>query len=222
MPIGEGFTRIAEAPSGWPLRRGLLSYRHYYYSAGWQVLEERTAPAPNVAPAARQFVWGLRYIDDLILRDRSVSGSLNERLYALQDANWNVTAITDTTGTVQERYAYSAYGIAQFLDAIFNSASSPESFDALYCGYRFDCTSGLYDVRFRDLHVAIGSWLSEDPRGYISGEPPFAYARSKSRLNRTDWAGLKPECSCQETPGPEGRQSTASGEEVASKISGPE
>jgi hypothetical protein len=36
----------------------------------------------------RQFTCGLRYIDDLVLRDRGV-----ERKYALQDPNWNVVAV---------------------------------------------------------------------------------------------------------------------------------
>jgi hypothetical protein len=36
-----------------------------------------------------------------ILRDRSVSGTLDERLFALQDANWNITALVNTSGAVQ-------------------------------------------------------------------------------------------------------------------------
>ena len=93
---------------------------HFYYSSTWQVLEERvdTSSDPD-----RQFIWGLRYIDDLILRDRDTTGNgtLDERLYALQDANWNVTAISDDTGAVQERYAYAAYGESAVLTATFGS-----------------------------------------------------------------------------------------------------
>ena len=65
----------------------------------------------------RQYVWGERYIDDLMLRDRDTTGdgTLDERLYALQDANWNMVAVIDTTGDVQERYAYQAYGSTAFL-----------------------------------------------------------------------------------------------------------
>src|SRR5262249_13146584 len=44
-----------------------LTGRHYYYSDSWQVLEERIGPTD--APE-RQFVWGLRYLDDLVLRER--------------------------------------------------------------------------------------------------------------------------------------------------------
>ncbi|HEV2968550.1 MAG TPA: RHS repeat domain-containing protein, partial [Pirellulales bacterium] len=68
--------------------------RAYVYSDQWQVLEERVIP---YSTPDRQYVWGLRYVDDLVLRDRSTSGTLNERLYALQDGNWNVIAIADST-----------------------------------------------------------------------------------------------------------------------------
>jgi YD repeat-containing protein len=80
--------------------------RDLYYSSGWQVLEERVG---GVATA--QYVWGPRYVDDLVLRDRSVNGgTLNERLWAQQDANWDVTALVNTSGNVVERYAYDPYG----------------------------------------------------------------------------------------------------------------
>ncbi|RLS59612.1 MAG: hypothetical protein DWH91_00035, partial [Planctomycetota bacterium] len=43
--------------------------RHAYSTDQWQCIEERlgTSTTPD-----RQFIWGVRYIDDLILRDRSV------------------------------------------------------------------------------------------------------------------------------------------------------
>ncbi|HEY1602261.1 MAG TPA: hypothetical protein VGG64_21845 [Pirellulales bacterium] len=134
------------------------SWREYYYSSSWQVLEERvdSSTAPD-----RQFYWGLRYIDDLILRDRS-----SERLYALQDANWNVTAIIDITGTIHERYRYTAYGVPVFLDASFDVASyESSSFDweTTYAGYRFDQEVFLHDVRNRAFDPLVGVWLTCDP-----------------------------------------------------------
>jgi hypothetical protein len=62
--------------------------RHLYYTqpSSWQVLEERLGTSPDSADPERQFVWGLRYIDDyiddLVLRDRDTdgNGSLDERL----------------------------------------------------------------------------------------------------------------------------------------------
>jgi YD repeat-containing protein len=161
----ESFSLVAETPwSGMAAAGPTLSYRHYYYSAGWQVLEERTAPAPTVA--GRQFVWGLRYIDELILRDRSVNGVLNERLYALQDDNWNVTSLCDTAGNIQERYAYSAYGVVQFLDADFSLSAgdiSAYSWETLYGGYRYDAAVGLYLAGFRWLNPPVGCSMPSEP-----------------------------------------------------------
>jgi hypothetical protein len=49
---------------------------------------------------------GTRYIDEVVgLRVKDQG-----RLYAHQDANWNVTALTDLTGRVIEQYWYSPYG----------------------------------------------------------------------------------------------------------------
>ena len=42
--------------------------RDFYHSDSWQVLQEYVAGYVD-----RQYVWGLRYIDDLVLRDRSVA-----------------------------------------------------------------------------------------------------------------------------------------------------
>jgi RHS repeat-associated protein len=150
---------------------GVLSQvRHLYSSDGWQVLEERVGSSTS---AERQFVWGLRYVDDLVLRDRDATGSgtLTERLYALQDALFNVTALADTTGTVQERYVYDAYGIPSVLAATF-AARSASSFDweVRYKGYRWDVESGLYQVRRRQYHPTIGAFVSRDPIGLDAGD----------------------------------------------------
>lgn len=143
--------------------------RHYYYSTQWQVLEERLGTSPDSASAERQFVWGQRYIDDLVLRDRSPTNNatLSERLYALQDANWNVVAVTDDGGDVQERYRYSAYGTPTFLQPDFTPRSPDESdvdWETLYCGYRWDAETGLYQVRWRYLNSTVGRWITRDPR----------------------------------------------------------
>ncbi|MGE0376311.1 MAG: hypothetical protein AB7I48_28860 [Planctomycetaceae bacterium] len=82
---------------------------HYYVSEQNQVLEVRL---DSDTTPYKQFTWGTRYVDDLVLRTRDTddNGTLDETLYVLQDANWNVTALADTSGTIVERFKYDPYG----------------------------------------------------------------------------------------------------------------
>ena len=159
---------------------GVLNHtKHLYYNNNWQLLEERR---DSNTTAKKQYTWGNRYIDDLVLRDHDTNnnGTFNERLYALQDTNWNVTSYVNETGTIQERYIYNAYGSVTFLDnnfnVISNSAIEP---DNLYAGYNFDSDVGMYHVRNRVYHPTIGTWLQRDPIGYHAGDVNlFRYSMS--------------------------------------------
>ena len=159
--------------------------RHQYYTDDWQCVEERLGSSST---PERQFVWGIRYIDDLICRDRSLSDTLDERLYACQDANWNLTAIVDNAGAVQERYEYDPYGDVTFLSPSFavRSASS-YAWETLYAGYRFDTSSSLYAVRYRFYHPLLGTWVTRDPVGYIDGP---SLLMQYATLSTTDYSGL--------------------------------
>ncbi len=139
----------------------LSETRRAYYSDQWQVLEERVA---SESDPDRQFVWGMQYVDGLVCRDRSVEGTLDERLYGCQDANWNMTAVVDNSGEVVERFEYDPYGTTTFLDATFVARSgSSITWEITYAGYQWDASSGLYSVRHRFLHPIIGFWLTRDP-----------------------------------------------------------
>jgi RHS repeat-associated protein len=166
--------------------------RHLYYTqpASWQVLEERVGASPDSADAERQFIWGLRYIDDLVLRDRDTDGnsSLDERLYACQDANWNVTAIADDAGDVQERYAYKAYGTPAALDSTFVPQVDAFDWETLYCGYRGDFNTDIIHVRHRCYSFVTGAWLTRDTIVHSSELSLYAYVLS-SPLKYTDPSG---------------------------------
>jgi len=145
--------------------------RHTWFSAGWQALEDRIDSSTS---AERQNVWGLRYIDDLVLRDRDTNddGTLNERPYALQDANWNVTSVCSTAGAIQERCAYQAYGTPLFLNASYASPQSTSSYvwTTLFAGYHYDTDTGLYHVRHRTYSPQLGTWMQRDPIGYHAAD----------------------------------------------------
>ena len=152
----------------------LSSTRHYFYSSLWQVLEERVGSSTN---AERQFCWGQRYIDDVILRDYDPTGggTLNSRFYGMQDSTWNLTAVADVSGTVQERYAYQAYGEPSILTPTFGMRSATQfDWEILFAGYRWDKESELYQVRNRTLVPLLG-WLQRDPLGISSGVNLYQY-----------------------------------------------
>jgi hypothetical protein len=97
---------------------------HVYFNGNWQVLEERTGNITTgviASTATEQYLWGQRYIDDIIqrLRDTNADGTLNETVFYLQDALFDVTALLDASGNVIERMAYTPHGAVEVLNADF-------------------------------------------------------------------------------------------------------
>eukprot|EP00456_Euglypha_rotunda_P007814 TRINITY_DN1143_c1_g1_i14.p1 TRINITY_DN1143_c1_g1~~TRINITY_DN1143_c1_g1_i14.p1 ORF type:complete len:478 (+),score=34.16 TRINITY_DN1143_c1_g1_i14:679-2112(+) len=156
----------------------LSENRHFYYSSGWQSIEERIGGAPNSEDPERQQVWGGRYVDDLVLRDRDTTGggSLNERLFMLQDANWNVVGAVDTSATVRERYFYSSFGMQTFLNAAMSNTSSTSAIEneVLFTGQRFDPVSGLLLFRNRYFNSSSGGFITRDPVSSPDGPNQYA------------------------------------------------
>mgnify|MGYP003877255707 CR=1 FL=1 len=167
---------------------------HYYYNENWQVLEVTKGSA-----AYEQYVWDARYIDAPVLRDRDTNSDaedgFEERLYYLTDANMNVTAMVDVSGNVVERYRYDAYGKVTFLAGTKDLTGNPTAEwtvrnasiadnQVLYCGYRFDPETGLYQVRYRMLHPTAGRWLQRDPAGYVDGMGLYEYVRAGPLTSR--------------------------------------
>ncbi len=106
----------------------------------------------------------------------------------LHDANFNVTAVADDTGTVVERYSYTPYGEVAVLDADYSAdADGVSDIDNEYCytGRRLDPETGLQLNRNRFYYAALGRWLNRDPIGYeggsdnlyeyVSGQPTFYF-----------------------------------------------
>ncbi|OAI41012.1 hypothetical protein AYO40_00600 [Planctomycetaceae bacterium SCGC AG-212-D15] len=170
---------------------GPSTTRDFFYSAGWQYLEERVNASSN---AQRQFVWGLQYIDDLVLRDRDTTGGgvLNERLFGMQDPNWNVTAVCDPTGTVPERYGYDAYGMSTVMNASFGVlGASGVDWETRFASGRWDNESGNNCLRLRYQLPILGCWGSREQGGITKGDVSlYAYVRNNV-LNQGDPSGLK-------------------------------
>ena len=159
---GRGFQTVRSSTAA-----GVTDVEHYYYSDQWQLLQQ--SPVDG-GPAQRQFVWGLRYIDDLVLRDRDTTGdgTLDERLYALQDPNWNVTAIAESAGSIAERYCDGAYGSPTPLSAAFSAqGSSLLDWEHLFTGRPLHGVFGLICYRERHYDAGLGRFLARDPLGAV-------------------------------------------------------
>ena len=127
-----------------------------YDSADGQVLEERQGGV-----ATFQYVWSPVYVNAMILRDQLNSdGTIQQRLYVQQDANWNVTALVNTSGTVVERYVYDPFGAVTVLSGTWGTQTgSNYGWVYLFQGGRYDGVSGLYKFGARDYSAAWGGGL---------------------------------------------------------------
>jgi RHS repeat-associated protein len=139
-----------------------------FYSAQGQVLEEEVS-----GQATARYVWSPVYVDALVLRDNATGapGTLNQRLWVQQDANWNVTALVNGSGAVVERYVYSPYGVAAVYTAWYSAlGGSAYGWVYGYQGMRYDATSGLNESLSRWYSPTLQRWTSTDPSGYGAGD----------------------------------------------------
>ena len=178
----------------------LCQTTHYFLSAQDQVLEERLGDSTS---ASQQYVWGLRYVNDLVLRDdASVAGNLGiagsglgQRLYAIQDANWNVVAIADASGVVVERYTYTAYGQVEVRNADFSKTDgglgdvSNYGWTTLFGGMDLNAVTGEYYDRARWYDPALGVFDTTDPIGTSGGINLYEYC-GDGPVDATDAFGL--------------------------------
>lgn len=105
--------------------------RLMYYGHDWRLLQEWvdddldftdwSAGSWKLTDTDRtqQYVWGLRYIDDIVLHraDRNKDGDYVDAgdgtWHHLTDAQYSSVCLVDSAATVVERVTYSAYGIAR-------------------------------------------------------------------------------------------------------------
>ena len=89
---------------------GDWSFTYDYYHDGRRVLEERNGASGVI----KRFIYGTQYQDEVVRIDVNVDPSTNEgsyvNRYVVQDANYNVIALADSTGQLVERYEYTPYG----------------------------------------------------------------------------------------------------------------
>jgi len=161
-----------------------------YYSTQGQVLEEMVGGA-----ATARYVWSPVYVNAMVLRDCATGspGTLNERLWVQQDANWNVTALVNGSGVVVERYVYDPYGKVTIYSPDYSTVRSSSSYamNYLFQGMRYDSTSGLYETQHRWYSPTLQRWVSLDPIRFAGGDIDLYRFVRNNPENATDPNGLR-------------------------------
>ena len=167
-----------------------------FFNEQWQELESLTGSELT------SYVWSLRYIDDIVLRERDT-----ERLYSLADPNWNVVALVDATGAVQERMKYDAFGKITWLDDDFvTKLNSDFSWNRTFTGQVVDFETGLMFCKNRFYHTVLGRFVSRDPIGYKAQDISLYRYIKNAAPNFYDPFGLEAMSSVPSKPPAEGRE----------------
>jgi RHS repeat-associated protein len=177
-----------------------------YYSQDWQVIEDERINC-SASTIRSQYVWSLGFVDDMILRDRNAdmlmntgnygkTGSgLEERMYALNDANFNTTALVGLnagTWEPRERYIQDPYGSFTVLTGSWGSRSGTlYASRHLHQGGWYDTYTATFQFRNRVYSPTLGRWMQQDPMGYVDGMNLYAYVRS-CPIGLRDPSGLVP------------------------------
>jgi RHS repeat-associated protein len=91
-----------------------------------------------------------------------------ERLYSLADPNWNVVAICDANGDIQERYTYDAFGKRNVFDEDFTAKTGTDfNWNRAFTGQVLDSETGLMLYRMRYYDVIFGRFVHCDPIEYL-------------------------------------------------------
>ena len=109
------------------------------------------------------------YIDEPVVRKAAgTSGTIH---YLQRNQQYSITAVTTSSGSVAERYAYTAYGQPTILDgsgSILSSSAINNRYT--YTGREWDQTLGLYHFRARWMSGIAGRFMGRDPIGFEGSE----------------------------------------------------
>ena len=182
-PIGERISTTANS-----ITTNLL------YSADWQVLEEKVG-----ANYTNRYVWSPVYVDAIVLRDSAgngtsltANGTPGTRLWAVEDANWDVAALVNGNGTVAERYDYTPFGVVTIYSPTYSvRGTSLYSWTQGFQGMFLDKATGLDGSRGREGYSpTLGQWIQSDPIGFESGDLNWYRFVGNDPENGEDPSGL--------------------------------
>ncbi len=116
--------------------------------------------------------------------------------YPAQEANWNVTALVDPSGTVLERYQYDPYGRVTFLTPTWGSRNygGNYGFGNFVQDAAADIATRTANFRHRTYNWEMMRWLQQDD-AYRDGANLYAMENNDpvsglDPTGRVDWGNL--------------------------------
>jgi RHS repeat-associated protein len=147
---------------------------------GWNLIEEYSTSG----------VLSVKQVQGASIDEILCSIGASGAVYHQHDGNGSVTGLTDSTGTLVERYTYDVYGMPTILDP----SCTPLVISAygnrfLYTGREWFSQLRLNDNRNRYYQPKIGRWLSRDPIQEQGGMSLYNYVLN-TPVNFVDTGGL--------------------------------
>jgi RHS repeat-associated protein len=139
----------------------------YSPQAGQELAEYVSGVAPT--SPTEKYVYG-DYIDEPIWKT-GTGGAV----YYHANSLYCVSALTNGSGAVVERYRYTPYGELTILAADGTTVRSASTYanPYTYTGRRWDSETGLYYYRARYYHPTLGRFIGRDPLAYDGGGQSF-------------------------------------------------
>ena len=157
-------------PMNRQIQKDVNNTKTRYVYANWH----RLADYDGSDTLQNRFVYGVNSNEPLIAV--AAGGALT---YMHADRFGSIMSLTNNSGTVTNRYAYSPWGESNSL--------SGTTFG--FTGQRYDEETGLYYFKNRYYSPTLGRFLQPDPLLYEDDLNLYAYV-SNSPLNYTDPTGL--------------------------------
>ena len=157
----------------------------YFYS-GQQAVQIYSYSSGGTFQGGQQYIWSPLYVDTPILRDTyDASGDLvsTARLYYTTDANHNVTSVTNSSGVVQERYSYTAYGQVTVYDREL-AEPEPDVFGRQHASFRRHGHRSADGRSITTMPAGTTPPLARSPTGTQSGIGAGSTSMSMSAMTR--------------------------------------
>ncbi len=130
-----------------------------YYS-GSQDIDDRASASPAPAAARRLPTQSTAWIIKMMCWPEILGGT---RVYFTHDANYDITGVVGTSGTMLQRMAYDAYGKVTFLTNGGSVTTDGYNLTHLWQGGLKDAATGMYHFGARWYSVSLQQWVSVDP-----------------------------------------------------------